>query len=523
MTVSSSSDFTPPVVTSSGCSSQGFILVLTIAISFVLSLLTVSILSVASAKYSKTKADINDTAAMYAAEAGISDTVAQLDKTSGSFSGYGTEKVFYSNARQGKATYTTKVTRNGDETLTVESTGLLYRHNVDTTSFMQKTLRAIVKAETIPMTAGNILAGNGGIYIENDMSSSLSTRITKGDVYTLGKITLKGNAGASIGTPTGQAVTVAAANIGCGTATNWPQACPSNDPPIKTTSGFFTPGQPMVYGTVCATNQPTSSFIQPGTGLGLQAGCKAPEMTMPTFDKAAFTSATTKPMPSSVPDCNSGDPTWPAGVRIDGGLLMNSQPLRGPCTVTLEGDVYIKGNVWLGGSLTFKVAESAGTRSPTMVVNGSVVIYGSGSPGGGFIANSHGAHINLVSFDSANSACSNSDTCNSLPPQDIYNSVIPWTDANCTGAGINIGCGGSYPGNHATDLSGLSAYAYFGGISYNMGGGKSLRGIGGQRIKIVQWFVGSDTDSLITATDPAPFSWMYTKKHKLIDYIPVYN
>lgn len=128
--------------------SSGFILVLVIAISFVLTLLTVSMLSIASAKYSKTKADINDAAAIYAAEAGISDTVVQLNKNP-SFSGYSSEKTFYSNARQGKATYTTTVSTTGSM-VTVVSTGFLYRHAADTTSFTQKGLKVILNANKQP-------------------------------------------------------------------------------------------------------------------------------------------------------------------------------------------------------------------------------------------------------------------------------------------------------------------------------------------------------------------------------------
>ncbi len=494
--------------------SAGFILVLTIAISFVLSLLTVSLLSVAAAKYSKTKADINDTAVVYAAEAGISDTVDQLNKTNGSFTGYSTEKQFYSNTRQGKATYTTTVVNNGNDTLTLTSTGFLYRTGADTTSFMQKKLRVLIFITKVPAEE-NIIAGSGGIGIYNTFGPpGLTTALTGGSVYTRGKVRTEGG-GAWIGTPT-NSMNLTVANIECGASGTWPQPCPSSDPSITIKTNVFQPGNPAIYGTVCANDQPPSSFIFPGpTGRGLIDGCRAPDVGLPKFDKKAFTDkqTVTTSLNNLCVGWGGANHTWPANARINGSPNVIS--MSGPCVITLEGDVYIKGNLNIDSNAKFVVANSVGTRRVKMVVNGSITISGHAI---GFFPNSAGAGIDLISFDSSNSSCSNSDTANDcLTPTQQYDSFRE----DYYGRGIGF-WGSSL--NNPVDFSSITAYAYYAGINYRMDKPHSIRAVGGQFISLYNFHVNGEDNNLTATDNSAPFgSMMYYTKYKIGDYLPVYN
>lgn len=180
-------------------SSGGYILVLVIAMSITLSALAISMLSLASTKYAKTKEDINDTTVMYAAEAGVSDTVAQLNKNS-RFAGFTTEKQFYSHSERGKVTYVTSVSEGDGDTLVITSTGSLYLTASDTVAHTKKTIRVSV-APSKEELQGNVLAGPGGLHVVNDFAGNIKTSIVNGDIYSKGKIRLVGD-GASIGSHT---------------------------------------------------------------------------------------------------------------------------------------------------------------------------------------------------------------------------------------------------------------------------------------------------------------------------------
>jgi Tfp pilus assembly protein PilX len=391
---------------------EGYLLLLVIAISFVLMGLGLSIISVTSSKYARTTRDIDSSKAVYAAEAGISDTLAQLN-SSASFTGFSTKKTFYSGADTGKAEYTTSIVQNAtDGTATITSTSYLSRNPSDTTPFTTKTVKVIALKTKVPITE-NVIAGSAGFTISGGYIPwfGQATSMNKGSVYSRGKIRLNGTA-TSIGTTTDSA-RVTAANLGCGTTANFPQQCASNDPPITLGGGsIFSSGMGNIYGSVCATNQTSTTNIFPGpTGTGLQAGCIAPDYGMPYFDKKAFTDTKILPMLPAVASCplfGIGAPIWLDNSRIMGSVSLTGSYFT-PCTATLTGDVYIKGDLTIGSNARINVSTTLGSRKPVIVVNGKVNLQGDAI---GIFANSSNSPVTIISFSSTNTSCSNSDDNN---------------------------------------------------------------------------------------------------------------
>ncbi len=517
---------TQPTTTSKRNPQQGYLLILVMAVSIVMVVLSISIISISSTKYAKTTADIDAANAIYTAEAGVSDTLAQLN-LNGTFTGYTTKKQFYGSNDQGKAEYTTTVTDNGNKTLTISSTAYMSRRTTDATPFTTKVVKALI-VETETPVIENVIAGAAGL----DMSGSFfpwygqPSAMTKGMVYSRGKINLNGSA-TSIGTATDSA-RVTATNIGCGTTANWPQPCASNDPPLVFSGGsYFFGGSGSIYGSVCATNQPSAANIYPGpTGTGWQSGCIAPDYGLPYFDKKAFTSKQIIPALPIPPltGCLLFGPTSPQWLdhqRIVGNITIQGN--FGACNVTIYGDVYIQGNLTLGSGGKITVADSLGSRRPTIVVNGTVSLAGNSN---GIFANGSNTPLTIISFSSTNAGRSNDDNySDSLSSTDLYNSSVIPVNNYFGGAAraITVG-GGCCSGSDTADYSGLAVYSYYGSTLYSMSGNHSLRGIGGQQVSISPGGNFSFTGGTLSVTDTSPFSWVLGRtKYQIGDYLQTYN
>lgn len=492
------------------------------AISLALMTVAVALISVSSTKYAKTTLDGDSANAVYAAEAGISDTLARLNQNA-TFTGYSTKKTFYSTTAKGKAEYTTSVTINSNDTATVTSTGYLSQTPTSATPFITKTIKAVLLKSKMPV-AENVLAGAAGLTMSGNYFPWFGqpTAMQKGLVYSRGKIRLNGT-GTSIGTATDSA-RVQAANLGCGTAANFPQQCASNDPPITLGGGgIFSSGMGSIYGSVCATDQTSSSNIFPGpTGTGLQSGCIAPDYGMPYFDKKAFTDTKILPMLPAVAACplfGVGAPVWLDNTRITGSVTLSGNFFT-PCVATLMGDVYIKGDLTIGDYARLNVSNTLGSRKPIIVVNGKVNLEGDAI---GIFANSSNSPVTIISFSSTNTTCSNSDDNNcTLSSSELYNSsVVPsssfWWMGNSNRA-ITIG-NTSYGGAQNADYSGAAVYAYYGSTLYQKSGNGNLRGIGGQEVVINPGGAFSFSGGSLSITDTAPFSSvLFRSKYVIGDY-----
>ncbi len=506
---------------------KGYLLVLVMGISIALMTITLAIMSVSSTKYAKTASDGNATNAIYAAEAGLTDTLNQLNQ-SPLFGGY-THKQFYSSPEKGKADYTTTIAPGADGTLVVTSTGYVYSTQSSAIENTKRSVRAVLTRSLTPIPE-NVLAGSAGLTMSGGFFpwAGQISAMQKGSIYSRGKIRLNGST-TNIGATTDSAK-VTAANIGCGSGATYPQQCASNDPPLVFGgSTWYSPGLGKVYGTVCATDQPASANILPGpTGSGRIPDCIAPDYGMPYYDKGKFTDTKHPSIPAMVSQCGSGFglPTpalWAANTRIIGNLTLQGS-FWADCTATLTGDLYIKGDLTIGSKARINVAESALSRRPVIVVDGKVTISHDAI---GVFANSSGSPVTIISFWSTDSDCRTSDDCTSISPTKLYESSVQGSGFAWYNTGTRafmIGDPSSYNSTGTQpNLSGLAAYSYFGSTMYALGGNGTMRGIGGQELVINPGGTFNYAGGSLSVTGSFPFaSTIQRVKYTVGDYLQVF-
>lgn len=403
---------------------QGVVLMTVLFISLLLTFVGLSLADVAIAQFSRTSKNVFVSNALLAAEAGAEQTLFEFNQNN-SFTGFTSETEFYNDNVQGRGTYQTAITNgSGPNEKIITSTGRTYRHG-STEIENTRSVRVTVVGTVSP--GYSVHTGVGGLILAG------SANITNSKIYVNGGITMSG--AARIGTAA-QPLEVFVAN----------QKCPAGSNPGATYAVVCTSGQPIsmsgssrIYGSVCATGQTQSVFgsanIQTGTGgQGLIPNCTAPTTPMPTYDRAAHIAAmtTTSAANNINVDCsqwqnpNGFVRTMPANTRLNGNANWSSS-----CDLTITGDVYITGNLDIGGSARIRIANSVGTDRPVIVVDGTITVGGSSQ----LIPNSSGTSAHFISFRSS-AACT--PTCATVTGTDLYNSQNLTT--------VNVAGAGNYPG-----------------------------------------------------------------------------
>ncbi|RYX78604.1 hypothetical protein EON76_02665 [bacterium] len=375
-------------------SENGYMIILTMIIVFVLMGTGLAIASTVAANYASTKRNTYVDAAVSTAEAGVSDTISRL-KGSEFFTGYpdtsSGRKVLYSNVNQGRAEYATTVTPNADNSKTIRSTGYVYANNTLTSAAdvtNKKTVEVNVAATTT-LLSPRIYAGSGGLNI------NYGSGPRSGQVYSMGPIRL--TTGGYLGSDDA-ATNVDVVNMGCGDATSYPSLCPASDQPISVSNNS------AMTATVCATNQVSSyRILSNAYNQGLQTGCEAEPIASPVFDKQAFYDRMNPvPVGAGVGSCGFGmgsSANWQPNTRFMGNVRVEFY-----CTATINGDVYIDGDFSMGGYSTLRVADNI-TVAPTIVVTGNTNV-------SSFIEkNNLGVSVKIISFDSTDSICSSDPGC----------------------------------------------------------------------------------------------------------------
>jgi Tfp pilus assembly protein PilX len=357
---------------------RGSFLIMVLVIIILVTSLGVSVAALTTVQYQHTKRAIYAQNAELVAEAGIEQTVHQLNTDDG-FVGYTSAQTFFDNSTQGRGTFTTAVSNNADDnSKTIVSTGKIYRRSADTNPYLTRAIRVTVVGTS--SSGYSVYSGPGGLILDGTSS------IANSNVYVGGTLTMNGNS--SIGTninPVGVDVANKACPTGSTPGPTYPQVCTDGSQPIILSSNS------KIYGTVCATGQTSTgpnNNIQTGNGgAGLKIGCTAPTVTQPVYDRSAqiaavttTTGASTNPYPCT---------TWAANLKLTGNVSTS-----GNCTITISGNAYITGNLSIGGNTTIRVADSLGTTRPVIMVDGSISTAGNSN----FIANSSGSGIDFVSY-----------------------------------------------------------------------------------------------------------------------------
>lgn len=292
--------------------------------------------------------------------------------------------------------------------------------------------------------AGNMYAGPGGLHMPGFGS------ITGIGLNVIGKMTV--NTWSNIGTQTAP-MTVTVGNQACGTAPSWPTLC--GTPPITGMSQYAT----SIYGRVCATGQVI------GTGMantGLQAGCTAPQVFMPTYDRQTFLDSMKTQQPAINGSCSLTNFT-PKTLGPDvvyNGSLTNDWLL---CSMKIKGNIYIKGDFTSNSFITMTVDESVGLKRPIIVLEGNVNF---NSIGQKIIPNSYGTTVDFISFKSSNSNCLTTPACRDrTDPTLLFNSHNTNT--------INV---------QGLNAPGSTFYSYYGGVS--IGALATIGAISGQTVTV---------------------------------------
>lgn len=402
---------------------RGIVLINVLVVTIILTVVGLSMSDFVTKQYRRTANNVFATNATLTAEAGIEQTLNELNSDN-TFTGFGDEQVFFEDDR-GKGTFQTEVTNGAGSEKIIISTGRTYRPN----SGLLVTERK-VRVSLVGTTSSDpsVFAGVGGLILGG------SANINNSEVFVNGTIKMSGSA--KIGSESNP-VTVNVAHLACPHGTNpgptYPLQCSSGEPITFGTTN-------RIFGTVCATNQTTTTagpqqVIRTGDGgAGLLLGCTTAPRQMIPYDRTEHLSrvATIGNASDLLYDCNTWTSpdgfarTWPADIRIIGDVYFGSS-----CDVTLTGDVHITGNVTLGGGARIRVADSLGERRPVIMVDGTI------DAGGGaqVIENSSGVSVHFITFRST-AACS--PDCADVTGNDLYTSQSQQN--------ISVNGGGSYPG-----------------------------------------------------------------------------
>ena len=431
---------------------DGWFLVTVIIMTTLLTALGLSIAGLTAEQYQHTVREEFVDNAQQVAEAGIEQTVNELN-TNSSFVGYTTAQQFFNDASQGVGSFTTSITTNSANAKTIISTGNVYRNATATTPYLTRQVEVTVVGTT--STGYSVVSGPGGLILGG------SANITNSNVYVNGTISMSG--GAQIGTNS-DPVDVYAANDVCPTGSNpgstYPKVCTSGNQPLSFS------GSATIYGSVCATGQTSSSDIKTGNGgSGLESGCTASvsEPQVYNFQSQESAVTTTASGSSNTYVCNNYpfNRTWTSNLELTGNVNVG-----GSCNVTIDGNAYITGNLTLGGAMTFNVANSVGSTPPVVLVNGTISLGGSAAVN----ENSSGTGIEFVSMDSNDSACNSS--CTSITGTALYNTQTLQTIS--VGGAVNVpGCIFDSVWGEVT-LSGSGVMGAAEGQTVNMSGAGSV-------------------------------------------------
>lgn len=379
---------------------QGLVLVMVMVMVSALMIIGIALISQSTSQFLVTNATAANTSAIYTAEAGIEQSVQQLNADD-NFSGYSTAQVFVNSANQGYGTFTTSITGasgsgNGAAKV-ITSTGKIYKYSNHSKLVSSRVVQVTVVGTT--SQGYSVLSGPGGLILSG------SAAITNSSVFVGGTITMTG--AAKIGTVS-KPLQVDVGNMACPTGSSpgstYPKLCTS-------TQAIAMDWSTAIYGSVCATGQtstgPNNNIKTGNGGQGLILGCTAPDVNRPTIDKAAHVASmtTTGSGSDNTYVCNSWpfDRTWPSGLKLTGNVTIGNS-----CKVTIKGDVYITGSLTINGAAQVTVADSAGSNRPRIIADGKIVVDGSAS----IATNSAGTGLELISFASdpstgCGSNCSN--------------------------------------------------------------------------------------------------------------------
>jgi hypothetical protein len=375
--------------------SNGNILIMLVITFPFLVLMVAAYLSLSTSSYNLARQDQLHTQAQLSADAAVDYGVSQLNANT-AWTGTSSD-VVVQNDGYSKSTFTVSVTTNSPSSKTLVVTGKSY-WPVNSAS-----PRSTVKlsADMRPVESGNysIISGEGGLIMNN------AAKIVGGDVFIDGTVSLANTAQIGLST---NAVNVTVAHQACPVPADatYPRVCNSgeNGQPISIQN------QAHIYGDVKANNQTSGAGM---TNPGLTASSGVSPQPLPTYDRDAQKAAVATTITGAAASCNGTQTrTWAANTKITGDVSISTK-----CKVTVQGNVWITGNLSMANTSQMIVADSLGATRPVVMIDGSIGATFSNSSA--LISNSVKTGFEIITFWSA-AGCS--PNCSTVTGTSLYNS-----------------------------------------------------------------------------------------------------
>ena len=393
--------------TQKSSSNSGYVLIaLLTTVSFVV-VAAISVASLASNNLRVANSDTHRLAAQFAADAGADASVQALNLDLDWEDSAGEQTV--ANTSTYRTTYESTLNDGPDDLHRILSvTGRTYVPASSSTPTVERSYDISLRG--ISAGSFSLVSGVGGLIMQN------SAKVIGGAVHVNGSVTMSNSA--QIGLSTSPVnVTVAHYNCPVSGGTSYPSQCPiGNDEPIKISNPAW------IYGDVKTAN---STDLSPTTISRMSNGGLVPgsvsSIELPSHDRQQLisdTNAATAADPSrsitgSAASCsgNGTTKTWKANTKITGDVSISQS-----CTVLVEGDVWITGDISLRNSGSLRVANGL-TTAPVIMVDGSSGV--SSSQSGSFISNNSSIGFRVITYHSA-AACS--PNCADVTGLDLFNS-----------------------------------------------------------------------------------------------------
>lgn len=347
--------------------------------------------------YTSTRRTLTTSGALNAAEGGADAFMVQINQAStyqgttnapstatDSCTGYTPAPVtLVSNTPQGKVTYETCVkngTISGEKI--VFSTGKVYQPTTAANPIVTRKVRLVINQ--VAGTTYNVMSGPGGLNMSNNV------HILTGPVYVGGKLTL--NNGASIGTLL-TPVTTYVGDMACPSPATaaYPQVCPSSSVSVITGLTSHLYGDTHVANTV----DTASRFTQPGA----TQHDTIPAISLPPADHATLTAGMSNSGSMASQSCSGGAMHLSGHYSGSSGTNLN---IANNCTVYLDGDTWLDGNLIFGNNSSLTTLGSLAT-APNLIIDGSTGLDTGNN--GGILTNILGVGLNVYTFYSTDSSC----------------------------------------------------------------------------------------------------------------------
>lgn len=326
---------------------HGFILISILLSTTVLTLMGIASLQLVSGNLRAARAEQSRVNAQFTADAGLDDAIRQLNQDS-EWAGQA-ETTLLDTPKQ-RTTYQTTVLAGATDFQKIINV-VANTYTPSTATEPSHTRKYSVEMRGVGSGSYSIVSGVGGLIMKNN------AKILGGEVYVNGELSLANSAQIGLSLlPVG--VSVADQSCPLNGGSGYPRVCTPAER-ISTQPVTLT-GNSRIYGEVQATNQTNgAAMFSPGLVAGSPAAAPLPE-----YDRQDQINRVSNTMTGSEAGCSLGIKTWPANTRINGDVTVS-----GVCVITVEGDVWITGNLILRNAAILIVKPGV-TQQPVIMVDG---------------------------------------------------------------------------------------------------------------------------------------------------------